>query len=261
MTQARSVLAIGLGVARVLAVSAVLFAGCGALLLAASLPARFGGVARVLEVAGAVSRVFLWTTGVKLRVSGAEGLRNHQGFVFFNHLSFLDPVVLLAVRPSRFLAARGVGRIPFVGRMARAMGTIFVNRKVAGSRAVARRALQRAVAEAPVPVALAPEGRIGPGPGVLPLHRGAFEVATAAGAPVLLVALQYEPMEAVVWKPGEWIIHPLWRLCARTGRATVRIAPLGAALDPAVPAAALAAEAEARFGAALLPGGAKARAA
>ena len=101
----------------------------------------------------------------------------------------------------------------------------------------------------PVPVALAPEGGIAPGPGVLPLRRGAFEVAAEAGAPVLLVALRVEPRAATRWEAGEWLLAPLWRACARSTPLAITVRALPPALDAG--RAGAASEAERRLNAAL----------
>ena len=163
----------------------------------------------------------------------------------------LDPLVLVAATPFRFLSTLGVRFLPLVGWMATALGTIYVNRGRAASREAARGALREAVHHSPTPVALAPEGRIGPGPGVLPLRHGAFEVAADADAPVLLVALRFEPRAYALWADGEWLTRPLWRLCARTVPVVATVTPLAPALRPAGPPAALAAAAERRFNEAL----------
>ncbi|HEX9952381.1 MAG TPA: lysophospholipid acyltransferase family protein [Rubricoccaceae bacterium] len=248
-------LSILLGVLRVAGVLALLAVGTVVLLVAALLPVRPRGVRLAVHVAVGISRLFISLTGIRLVVEGRETLRAHRGFLFFNHLAWLDPIALMAVTPVRFLATQGVRRIPFVGWIAAAIGTLFVNRGRDESREAARGALRAAVAQSPLPVALAPEGGIGPGPGVLPLRHGAFEVAQDADADVLLVALAFDPPGYAVWE-HETLVGPLWRLCARTGACTVRITALGAPVETRPPggatAQALAAEATARFDAALV---------
>ena len=241
-----------LGVVRVAAVLLLLVVGTVILLGAALLPVRLGRARPAQHVAAGICRAFLWITGSRLVVEGADTLRRHRGFVFFNHLSFLDPIVLVAARPLRFLATRGVRSIPFVGWMATALGTIYVDRGQDESREAARAALRAAVARSPTPVALAPEGRIGPGPGVLPFRRGAFEVAADAGAPVLLVALRFEPHAYALWQDEEWLVGPLWRLCARRRPFTATVAALPPALAVGDDPAGAAAEAERRLDAVLL---------
>ncbi len=255
-------LALLLGVLRMLAVFGLLVFGTAVLLAAALVPVRPRGVRLAQWVAVGIARAFLRITGTRLVTRAPEALRTHRGFVFFNHLSYLDPVVLLAVAPVRFLATQGVRRIPFIGWIATAVGTLYVHRGRDESREQARVALRAAVAEGSTPVALAPEGGIGPGPGVLPLRHGAFEVATDADADVLLVALQFDPPGYAVWQ-GEWLVGPLWRLCARTGPFTVRLSTLAPVLETrpggshgsgagqVADPAALAAEATARLEAAL----------
>ena len=223
-------LALLLGAVRVLAVFALLGAGTVVLLVAVLVPARPRGVRLALWVAVGIARAFLRITGTRLVTRAPEALRAHRGFVFFNHLSYLDSVALLAVAPVRFLATQGVRRIPFVGWIATAVGTLYVHRGRDESREAARHALRAAVAEGSAPVALAPEGAIGPGPGVLPLRHGAFEVATDADADVLLVALAFDPPGYAVWQ-REWLVAPLWRLCARTGPFTVHLTALAPVLE------------------------------
>jgi 1-acyl-sn-glycerol-3-phosphate acyltransferase len=241
-----------LGAVRVAAVLVLIVVGTVVLLAAALLPVRVGGARPAQHVAAAVCRAFLWATGTRLVVEGRGALRAHRGFVFFNHLSFLDPVVLVAARPLRFLSTQGVRSIPFVGWMATALGTIYVHRGREASRDAARQKLRAAVARSRTPVALAPEGEIGPGPGVLPFRRGAFEVAADADAPVLLVALRFEPHAYALWRDGEWLVGPLWRLCARRRPFTATVTALPPALPVDADPAGAAAEAERRLDAVLV---------
>ena len=240
-----------LGAARVLGLLALLTAGTAVLLGATLLPARAGRQRPAERVAVALCRAFLAIAGVRLDAPGREALASHRGFVFFNHVSWLDPIALVAAAPLRFLSTQGVRRLPFVGWMAAALGTIFVHRGEADSREAARQCLASAVAAASTPVALAPEGQIGPGPGVLPFRHGAFEVAADAGADVLLVALQFEPRAYSLWADDEWLIWPLWRLCARTVPVVARVRPLFPLLDREGLPGERAADAEARLAEAL----------
>lgn len=239
--------AAALGAARVAAVLALLVVGTVAVLAAALVPLRVRGVRLAVWAAVALSRALLGAMGVRLRVDRPDALRRHRGFVFFNHLSYLDPLVLLATAPLRFLSTQGVRSIPLVGWTAAALGTLFVNRGRDESREAARRALRAAVRESPTPVALAPEGRIGPGPGVLPFRRGAFEVAADAEAPVLLVALRFAPHPYALWADGEWLLRAVWRLCARRGPFTATVTPLPPSLRAGRSPADAAAEAERRL--------------
>ncbi|MEO0560205.1 MAG: 1-acyl-sn-glycerol-3-phosphate acyltransferase, partial [Bacteroidota bacterium] len=148
------------------------------------------------------------------------------GFVFFNHFSWIDPVVLMAATPVRYLAASGVRKLPFIGWVGRAVGTVFVNRGDNSSREAARGGLRDAIASSLTPVALAPEGGIKPGPPVRPFRYGAFEVAADTNQPILLVALTYTPWPRAAWQDGETLIDAAWRVSARRGSFAACVTPL-----------------------------------
>ena len=243
--------AAALGALRVALVVALLVAATPVFFASLALPARRGGVRPTLRLGQAVCRAVLAVCGVRRTVDDAARLRAHRGMILFNHPSFLDPLVVMAAAPVRFLSAAGVRRLPFVGAMAHAAGTLFVDRGDAASRAHARRAL-RAALRGRTPVALAPEGGIQHTPGVGALRHGAFEVAGDAGAEILLVALDYTDRARLRWEPGETLFAPLWRVCARTTPFTARLRVAGPALDPsALPVTGLAALARRRLDAAL----------
>ena len=205
-----------LGVARCVATVLLLVVSLVPLGLAALVPLRWRGERLAMWVPGLISRSFLAISGLRLDVRHAEALRDLRGFAFFNHVSHLDIPVLLAVRPFRFLATAGVKKIPVIGWMARAVGTVFVHRGNEESRAEARLHLHRAFRRSPTPIALAPEGGVNPDADLRPFRHGAFEVARDAQAPVLLVALEFEPRGPAGWLEGESLLHAYWRLAART---------------------------------------------
>ena len=224
------------GALRVGATLALAAVGAVAVAGAALVPWPSGRVRPAERVAVGLARACLAIAGVRRDVEGLDQLRGHVGFVFFNHLSYLDPVVLVATAPMRFLSTQGVRKLPFVGPIATALGTLYVDRGRGESRAAARDALRDAARRSPVPVAVAPEGRIGPGPDVLPFRHGAFEVASEAGAPVLLVALRFRPHAYVVWQDGEWVLRAYWRLCARLAPVTASLHVIGPAPEGDGPA-------------------------
>ena len=240
-----------LGAVRVVAVSVVIVLGLPVLLVAAVLPGRPGGARASMWAGLALCRAFLWLTGVRLDVRNRDAMRRARGFVFFNHVSYLDILVLMAVRPFRFLATAGVRKIPFIGWMAQGAGTVFVERGKDASRKAAREHMTRAYHRSPTPIALAPEGGVQHGPGVAPFRHGAFEVASGAEAPVLLVALDFEPRGRAAWLPGESLIRAYWRLAARTSPLCARVVALPPAAIPNEAPEAEAAAAEARVEAAL----------
>ena len=191
--------------------------GALAVLIAALVPGHYGGARLAVWVTVGLSRLFVLLFGIRLHCTDSASLQRHRGLVFINHLSYLDPVVVGALAPVRFLSTAGVRRLPFIGWIARAVGTVFVNRGDAASRAASRDALVQGLTRHPSPpIVLAPEGQIGPGTSVLPFRHGAFEVARDAGVPILPLVLRFAPVEAAAWHKGEWILRALWRLAAHT---------------------------------------------
>lgn len=249
-----SFLGVLLGILRVTAVLMVVTLGAVLVLLAALIPIRIRDIRLAQWIPTGLCRAFLVITGLRLETAHAELMRRHRGFLFFNHVSFLDVIVLLAVTPLRFLATAGVTKIPLIGWMARAVGTLTVHRGDEASRSAAREALAETIQKHPRPaVAVAPEGGVGPGPEVLPLRRGAFEVAADTGQPVLLVALRFDPPGRAAWLDGEWLLGALWRLCARTAPVAAYVEALPPTLSPTADPAETTSLATERFNHHLLP--------
>ncbi|GAB5535797.1 MAG: hypothetical protein Rubg2KO_20460 [Rubricoccaceae bacterium] len=215
-----------LGVTR-LALAGIVVVVATVVILASSLvPLKIRDTRLSLWATAGTARALLAIFGVRLIVDDPKRLRAHRGFVFFNHFSWIDPVVLMAATPVRYLAAAGVKKLPFIGWVGRAVGTVFVNRGNDASREAARDGLRDAIASSLTPVALAPEGGIKPGPPVRPFRYGAFEVAAEARQPVLLVALAYTPWARAAWQDGETLIDAAWRVSARRGPFIARVTPL-----------------------------------
>ena len=214
------------GVVRLALAGGIVVAATLAILTSSLLPIAVRGTRLSLWVTAASARALLAIFGVRLVVDDRERLRAHRGFIFFNHFSWIDPVVLMAATPVRYLAASGVKKLPFIGWVGRAVGTVFVNRGDDASREAAREGLRGAIEKSQSPIALAPEGGIKPGPPVRPFRYGAFEVAADARQPVLLVALAYSPWPRAAWQDGETLIDAAWRVGACREFFSVRVTPL-----------------------------------
>jgi 1-acyl-sn-glycerol-3-phosphate acyltransferase len=160
----------------------------------------------VMFIAGALLKCL----NVKVCCPKRETFRHHQGYVFPNHVSYVEIVVLLSVSPVRFLAKAEVRSWPLIGLMARSIGRVFVKRKDKESRAEAKVAL--AEVEAFPPVVLFPEGKRGPGDELLPFRYGAFEIVIQGGQSFLPCVVVYDPLEVAIWQRGELFIKALWRL-------------------------------------------------
>jgi 1-acyl-sn-glycerol-3-phosphate acyltransferase len=134
---------------------------------------------------------WLWrASGTSLVVQGLERLPPGRAVLVANHASYLDGFVLLAAlpRPLVLVVKEQLRALPVVGRFLARLGCEFVQREDA-LRSVqgAERMLARLREGASLGVF--PEGTFVAGPGLLPLHLGAFLSAARAGVPVVPVAI------------------------------------------------------------------------
>lgn len=175
-------------VGRLLAVLGMLLAGVGLAALVPVLPPRERRAA-VRGWARATARAF----GVRLVIRGR--LPRRRSLLVANHYSWLDILAVLAVSPARMLAKHEVRSWPLVGLMARAAGTVFVDRtRPRGLPATVGRVAD--ALRAGRPVAVFPEGTTWcgeaadcrPGGGFRPAM---FQAAIDAGAPVVPLRISY----------------------------------------------------------------------
>lgn len=210
--------------------------------------ARHGEAAAKAEFAKAVGKLAR-TLGVEIIVDGEIDPHADEIRVA-NHTSYLDIFVLGSLGTGRFLSRHDVGDWPLVGRVAKTIGTLFVDRDSTESRAEALGALGRAARNGALLVF--PEGKTYKKPGAFKL--GAFVVARAAKRPVRPIAMHWSDVEAAAWVDDMTLPpHLFARLSG--GVIRVRVQPL-ATLDPAGrPAAQVAREARTAILAALASNG------
>lgn len=110
--------------------------------------------------------------------------------VVANHRSAIDIGVLLATFGGTMVSRDDLARWPVVGAAARAVGTVFVDRKDAKSGAATIRAIQKRLEDGAT-IIIFPEGTTFDGDEVRPFHGGAFVAAARAKADVLPVGLAY----------------------------------------------------------------------
>ncbi|MFW6050266.1 MAG: lysophospholipid acyltransferase family protein [Myxococcota bacterium] len=145
-----------------------------------------------------------------------------------NHLSYIDPVAILAHVPAGVVAKSEVGNWPLLGEVIRTMGVLMVDRGCTMSGAIVlRRALR--ILRAGGSVLAFPEGTTTLGDEVLPFRRGFFGLARIAGCPMVPVAVRYESTEPCWVGDAPFLPHYL-RMSARPHtRGQVLV---GEALDP-----------------------------
>jgi len=162
----------------------------GSLSLAASLIDASGrlqhGCARLW------SRLILWTAGVRVRVQGAEELRNGKPYVLCaNHQSHMDIPILLAALPLqfRFAAKKELFRIPFLGWHLRRAGHVPIDRE--NPRAAVKTLCDAAekIREG-APLVIFPEGGTSLDGDIRPFKRGGFILAEQSMAEVVPVTVR-----------------------------------------------------------------------
>ncbi|MFF0151481.1 lysophospholipid acyltransferase family protein [Micromonospora sp. NPDC005203] len=177
-------------VLRLVAVSGMLLAGVGLVVLLPVLPVRERHAA-VRGWARSTARAF----GVRLVIRGR--LPRRRALLVANHVSWLDILAVLAVAPTRMVAKREIRSWPVFGLLAAVAGTVFVDR----ARPRALPAMVGRIADtlrAGRSVAVFPEGTTWcagagaadcrPGGGFRP---ATFQAAIDTGSPVVPLRLAY----------------------------------------------------------------------
>jgi lyso-ornithine lipid O-acyltransferase len=136
-------------------------------------------------------------------------LPNQPCVLVANHVSYVDPIAILAHIPAIPLAKAEVAEWPIVGGAIAALGGIFVQRDNPMARARALRAALH-VLDQGVSVVNFPEGTTTDGRHLLPFHRGIFGVAMVAGVPVVPIALRFEEPRCAWTGNTRFLLHFWW---------------------------------------------------
>ncbi len=136
----------------------------------------------------AASAAILRALGVRVRRRGRPPAPG--ALVVANHLSYLDVLVLASATDARFVAKREVASWPVVGGLARAAGTLFVDRASAAALPEIARSVADAVLRGET-VILFPEGTTGDGSAVLPFRSALLADVARRGVSVVPIALRY----------------------------------------------------------------------
>jgi len=120
-----------------------------------------------------------------------------RGLLVANHLSYLDIILLAALRPCVFVSKSDVRSWPIFGQCAALGSTIFVDRtRRTGVGSVAGQ--MRAALEDGLLIVLFPEGTSSGGNRVLPFRSALLEPALDLGCPVTAAAIGYSLKEGSV---------------------------------------------------------------
>jgi 1-acyl-sn-glycerol-3-phosphate acyltransferase len=189
-------------------------------------PVRVAGARVAAWLTTHIARLGLWVFNIHLHCGAPQHLRQHRGLIFPNHLSYFDIIVLQSIFPLRWLSKDAIRSWPFVGWVAVAIDTVFVNREDKASRTAARQQLARAICTAPhPPLVLFPEGGISPDRQLQPFRYGAFEIALDENIAFLPCAIVYEQPEIIHWG-DETLLAALWRVACHARPLRAEIVPL-----------------------------------
>jgi 1-acyl-sn-glycerol-3-phosphate acyltransferase len=158
--------------------------------------------------------------GVEVRVTGEP----QPGAVLMvaNHVSWLDIPALHASSPrTRFVSKSAIAHWPLLGRLARAGGTLFIERE-------RKRDALRVVHEVADAlrkhdaVAVFPEGTTGPGHEVLPFHANLLQAAITTGTVVQPIVLRYSEPGLPVSVAAQYIndttlVESVMKVCRARG--------------------------------------------
>jgi 1-acyl-sn-glycerol-3-phosphate acyltransferase len=133
------------------------------------------------------SRFACRVVGIRVRT---RGTMPRSGLLVSNHLTYLDVIVLSSIHPCVFVAKRDVARWPLFGWLARAAGTMFVDRERRFGTAKTVDGLSDAITGGSV-VVLFPEGTSSDGSTVLPFKSALLEVAAQLRCPVASASVSY----------------------------------------------------------------------
>jgi 1-acyl-sn-glycerol-3-phosphate acyltransferase len=156
--------------------------------------------------------------GLRIRMTGQPPTR---GLVVSNHLSHIDAIIYAAIEPSVMVAKAEIRGWPLIGMMARACGTLFVDRDSRSSAlAVTEQVAERL--KGPLPVLFFPEGTSTDGSEVLRFHSRLFTPAVEAGVPITTATIRYviedgTPERELCWFGDALLVPHLWKALGVSG--------------------------------------------
>lgn len=162
-------------------------------------------------------RALMPSLGLRFECTDCQRIVQHRGFVLSNHVSFFDTLVMAYLLPMRFVAKAEVEKWPFIGQIASATGTLFVDRSDKSNRNTVRRQVANAIRGSQYPpIVIFPEGTRNPLDTLLPFRYGVFEIAIDTEMPYLLCAIHYEETDSMTWHSrNEGVLTTVKRIVLR----------------------------------------------
>jgi 1-acyl-sn-glycerol-3-phosphate acyltransferase len=141
-----------------------------------------------IKVARVWARTLLAVSGVRVRVEGLQHIDPNGSYVFVtNHLSYMDTPIALANIPVqfRFLAKRGLFKIPFLGQHLSRAGHIPVPREDPRAAVKTMQIAADAIQRKRISLLIFPEGGRSHDGVLRPFKEGGIYIAIKAGAPIV----------------------------------------------------------------------------
>lgn len=151
-----------------------------------------GDISRMYRWGMGIARLGVRAAGFRPAITGMEHIDRSAQYLFFsNHLSNLDPILLLPIIPVRIAVfiKRPLMKIPILGYCMHVARFIPVDRR--GDVEAARTSVQTALAvlQSGISVASFVEGTRSPNGHLLPFKKGPFYLAMEAQAPIIPVSI------------------------------------------------------------------------
>jgi 1-acyl-sn-glycerol-3-phosphate acyltransferase len=168
-----------------------------------------------------------WWAAKMLRIMGIDlhssGVPAAQGPVMFvaNHVSWIDILVIQAVRPVRFVSKAEVQRWPLIGPIVSGAGTLYLTRQNKRDSLRIVQLVRDALLRGEM-VAVFPEGTTSAGHDVKPFHGNMLQAAIDAHALVQPAVLRYTDVHgqlalAPAYIDNDTFVATLWRTLTTPG--------------------------------------------
>ncbi|MBF0557829.1 MAG: 1-acyl-sn-glycerol-3-phosphate acyltransferase [Nitrospirae bacterium] len=139
------------------------------------------------------SRSNCFILGIHITPTGAYS-KNDVFFIVSNHCSYLDILVIGTIMPSVFVSKSEVASWPFLGRLVKLAGTVFVNRESKIASVKALESIKERLSSG-ISVVVFPEGTTSNGLTIRDFKSTLFKAPIDSSVPVLPLSIAYSHIE------------------------------------------------------------------
>lgn len=149
-----------------------------------------------LHHVNAYAKALLRVIGVEIQVDHPERIREGRNYLILaNHMSYLDAIVMAALRPMCFVTSEEVRETPLLGQITELGGCLFVERRSKDNIHQEIGEIGEALSQG-FHVVIFPEATSTDGSRILPFKRSLLKAAVETHTPVLPMVIQYEEIGA-----------------------------------------------------------------